>query len=69
MLPSAAPIGCWLSDVLCGLPTKVLIDYCVQLRGDFRELSVQIECPDTDFISAHVVGVIRLDELVCPGIQ
>lgn len=42
---------------------------CIQLCGNFREISIQVKRFYADFVSAHSVAVVRLNGFVRCGIQ
>ena len=42
----------------------MFVHNCIQLCCDLCEIPVQIKRADTDLVSAHLVAVIRLDDLI-----
>ena len=48
---------------------KMFIYNCIQLCGNFREISIQVKRFYADFVAAHLIAVVRLNSLVCCGIQ
>lgn len=47
----------------------MLCHNCIQLRGNLRKLLVQIERFHGDLVAAHLITVVRLDCLICCGIE
>ena len=47
----------------------MFIDNCVQLRGNLREVTIQIKRFHADLIATHPIAVIRLYCFVSCGIQ
>ena len=47
---------------------KVLSHNCVQICSNRRELLIQVKRPNTYLVAAHLIGVVRLDKLICPCI-
>ena len=41
----------------------------IQLRGNFREIPVQIQRLNADPVPTHLINIIRLDSFIRPGIE
>ena len=43
----------------------MLYSNIIELLGDLRELLIQIQSPNADLVSAHLIAVIRLQLFIC----
>ena len=53
----------------CYIDTEIFPGNLIQLLLDLGKVSVQIQRPDFDPVSAHVVFILRIDLLISSGIQ
>lgn len=53
----------------CYIDTEIFPGNPIQLLLDLGKVSVQIQRPDFDPVSAHVVFILRIDLLISSGIQ